>query len=312
MPPEYWTIGKKQHFICSNLTSFIVPFFLFLCFPLFFSFFLFFLFFFLFFFFSFSLGGDGLPAPLNDASVSRGSHSNLTLTMLLAVVLKHSTPFEFWNLLGCVVMLCECGKRCFDQPHRVCLSCVVGVHWCVWWSAYAIIINEALKQGFVSPPQASLTNLCQQADESLFSSSPGNRNHVLHCLLPPVEQSGYKLRPVLMTAVTAPGFLAMIASNRGFEAIFLTTRRLYSERYIGVFHQKQADFFRSFFVRTVACRTRNTTTYMFWKVFTSFHWKSSGITWIERPCRISGLRGYLSTSNYVAPGTLGIYFSNTV
>ena len=35
MPPDYWKIGKKQHFICSNLTLFIVPFFLF---SLFFSF----------------------------------------------------------------------------------------------------------------------------------------------------------------------------------------------------------------------------------------------------------------------------------
>ena len=64
MPPDYWKIGKKQHFICSNLTLFIVPFFLF---SSFFSFFLFFLFFLTFFFF-FSLGGggggDGPPAPL--------------------------------------------------------------------------------------------------------------------------------------------------------------------------------------------------------------------------------------------------------
>ena len=52
---------KKQHFICSNLTSFIVPFFLFLFFSLFFSFFLFFLSFFLFFFFL--GGGDGPPSP---------------------------------------------------------------------------------------------------------------------------------------------------------------------------------------------------------------------------------------------------------
>ena len=29
MPPNYWKIGKKQHFICSNLTLFIVPFFVF-------------------------------------------------------------------------------------------------------------------------------------------------------------------------------------------------------------------------------------------------------------------------------------------
>ena len=53
-------LEKKQHFICSNLTLFIVPFF----FSFFFLFFSFFLFFFLFFFFSFPWGGDGPPAPL--------------------------------------------------------------------------------------------------------------------------------------------------------------------------------------------------------------------------------------------------------
>ena len=58
---------KKQHFICSNLTLFIVPFFLFSLF----LFFLFFSFFLSFFFFSFSLGGGATAPPqppLNDAS----------------------------------------------------------------------------------------------------------------------------------------------------------------------------------------------------------------------------------------------------
>ena len=56
---------KKQHFICSNLTLFIVPFFLSFFF-LFFS--LVFLFFFLFSFFLFPWGATVPPAPLNDAS----------------------------------------------------------------------------------------------------------------------------------------------------------------------------------------------------------------------------------------------------
>ena len=70
MPPDYWKIGKKQYFICSNLTLFIVPFFLFS--RVFLSLFSFFLSDFFFFLFSFSLGGggDGLPAPPNDASDS--------------------------------------------------------------------------------------------------------------------------------------------------------------------------------------------------------------------------------------------------
>ena len=48
---------KKQHFICSNLTLFIVPFFLFSLFFSFLSLFSFFSFFFLFFLFFFFLGG---------------------------------------------------------------------------------------------------------------------------------------------------------------------------------------------------------------------------------------------------------------
>ena len=51
---------KKQHFICSNLTLFVVPFFLFSLYSLFFLFFLSFFLFFLFFFF---LGGRRPPSP---------------------------------------------------------------------------------------------------------------------------------------------------------------------------------------------------------------------------------------------------------
>ena len=55
---------KKQHFICSNLTLFIVPFFLF---SLFFSFFLFSFFLSFFSFFLFPWGATAPPAPQNDA-----------------------------------------------------------------------------------------------------------------------------------------------------------------------------------------------------------------------------------------------------
>ena len=70
---------KKQHFICSNLTLFIVPFFLFsLFFSFFFLFFSFFLSFFLFFFF---LGEATAPQPpLNDASDHAYTHYNARYT----------------------------------------------------------------------------------------------------------------------------------------------------------------------------------------------------------------------------------------
>ena len=67
MPPDYWKFEKN--FICSNLTLFIVPFFL-SFFLSFFSFFpLFSLFSSFFSFFLFPWGSDGPPAPSNDASV---------------------------------------------------------------------------------------------------------------------------------------------------------------------------------------------------------------------------------------------------
>ena len=67
---------KKQHFICSNLTLFIVPFFLFFSFFSFLSFFSFFLSFFLFFFFLGGGGGATPPQPpLNDASAIWGDYT---------------------------------------------------------------------------------------------------------------------------------------------------------------------------------------------------------------------------------------------
>ena len=63
---------KKQHFICSNLTLFIVPFFLFSLFFLFFSLFSFFSFFFSFFLFPWGTTAPSPPqmTPLNDCVVS--------------------------------------------------------------------------------------------------------------------------------------------------------------------------------------------------------------------------------------------------
>ena len=62
-----------------------------------------------------------------------------------------------------------------------------------------------MKQRFLSLAQASLIDLCQQADETLFSSILGTRNHVLHFLLPPVQQSGYTLRPRAHDRSRLPG-----------------------------------------------------------------------------------------------------------
>ena len=74
MPPDYWKIGKKQHFICSNLTLFIVPFFLSFFFLLFF--FLFFFFFLFSFFFFLGGGGRRPPSPLQMTPLCTDYNSN--------------------------------------------------------------------------------------------------------------------------------------------------------------------------------------------------------------------------------------------
>ena len=99
------------------------------------------------------------------------------------------------GLSGCAMYMHGCGKCCFNQPHHVCLTCVVGIYWCVWWPASAIDYKQGRETRILSPAQASLTDLWQLADETLFSSILRNRNDVFHCLLPPVQQSGYTLRP---------------------------------------------------------------------------------------------------------------------
>ena len=75
---------QRQHFTCSNLTSFIVvPFFLF--------FFFFFFFLFLLFFFFFYLGGGGgrrPPAPSNDAPVSKYHPSRMAPCLLSLLFLR--------------------------------------------------------------------------------------------------------------------------------------------------------------------------------------------------------------------------------
>ena len=104
--PDYWKIWKKQHFICSNLTLFIAPFFLF---SLFFSFFLFF--FFLFFFFLFPWGGGRRPPqpPSNDAPAAMISSQSALLLVILAssLILTCHSQIKLTPCLSLVIFISE-------------------------------------------------------------------------------------------------------------------------------------------------------------------------------------------------------------
>ena len=97
---------KKQHFICSNLTLFIVPFFLFSLFSLFFLFFLFFL---SFFFFSFCLGGRP-PAPSQMTPLSPFLVKTFQNALLLHLSLHAALQLDMllpklWRLAICAFIL---------------------------------------------------------------------------------------------------------------------------------------------------------------------------------------------------------------
>ena len=82
-----------------------------------------------------------------------------------------------------------CGYALWDVANAVLISRIMYAS-PAWWLFSDVsdgqrlqsIINKAVKQGFLSPAQVPLIELCQQADETLFSGILRNRNHLLHCL----------------------------------------------------------------------------------------------------------------------------------
>ena len=72
----------------------------------------------------------------------------------------------------------------------------------VWWGftdasdkqRLQAVITRAQRLGFLSPSTPPLSELCGQADDTLFSAIVCNRHHVLHGLLPPIKSTGHDLR----------------------------------------------------------------------------------------------------------------------
>ena len=74
----------------------------------------------------------------------------------------------------------------------------------VWWGftdasnkqSFQAILTRAQRLGFLSPSTPSLSQLCGQADDSLFSAIVGNQYHVLHSLLPTIKSMTLELSPM--------------------------------------------------------------------------------------------------------------------
>ena len=72
----------------------------------------------------------------------------------------------------------------------------------VWWGfmdasdkqRLQSIITKAVRLGLLPISQAPLMELCEHADQALFSNIVNNQNHVLHNLLPPLKVTGHDLR----------------------------------------------------------------------------------------------------------------------
>ena len=71
----------------------------------------------------------------------------------------------------------------------------------VWWGftdasdkqRLQAALTRAQMLGFLSPSTPSLSELCGQANDTLFSAIVGNQYHVLHGLLPPIKSTGLEL-----------------------------------------------------------------------------------------------------------------------
>ena len=72
----------------------------------------------------------------------------------------------------------------------------------VWWGfkdasdkqRLQSIITKAVRLGLLPISQAPMSELCEHADQALFSNIVNNHNHVLHNLLPPLKITGHDLR----------------------------------------------------------------------------------------------------------------------
>ena len=72
----------------------------------------------------------------------------------------------------------------------------------VWWGftdasdkqRLQAVLTRAQRLGFLSPSMPPLSELCGQADDTLFSAIICNQHHVLHGLLPPIKSTGHDLR----------------------------------------------------------------------------------------------------------------------
>ena len=72
----------------------------------------------------------------------------------------------------------------------------------VWWGftdasdkqRLQAVLTRAQRLGFLSPSTPPLSELCRQADDTLFSAIVCNQHHVLHGLLPPIKSTGHDLR----------------------------------------------------------------------------------------------------------------------
>ena len=72
----------------------------------------------------------------------------------------------------------------------------------VWWGfadasdkqRLQAVLTRAQRLGFFPPSTPPLSELCGQADDTLFSAIVCNQYHVLHGLLPPIKSTGHDLR----------------------------------------------------------------------------------------------------------------------
>ena len=98
------------------------------------------------------------------------------------------------------------------------------------------IITEAVRLSLLPISQAPLLELCEHADQAMFSNIVKNHNHVLHNLRPPLKVTGHDLRKPTRDRTLLPK-----EDNSLFRKNFIhrlsTNNYFYSKQYITIYKQ---------------------------------------------------------------------------
>ena len=137
------------------------------------------------------------PKPQSQHSTPPSCEYNIPVICTpTSIAILTRTPVEYRNLTPV-----SSGNALWDVTQATLINKLLYAS-PVWWGfmdasgkqQLQSIIAKAVRLGLLPISQAPLSELCEHADQALFSNIVNNHNHVLRNLLPPLKITGHDLR----------------------------------------------------------------------------------------------------------------------